>query len=87
MQKFWELIEESVVFQGILLLLVFGTICYLVVTIQEVPKEMWGFAGVIVGFFFGGKAMVAQRKAVESALSQNRTGAIRRVNDDHSTRS
>lgn len=70
MTKFWELLEESVLFQGILLLMVFGTICYLVITNQEVPKEMWGFAGVIVGFFFGGKAMVAQRKAVQNAVQQ-----------------
>lgn len=70
MSKFWQLIEDSVIFQGVLLIMVFGTICYLVVTAQEVPKEMWGFAGVIVGFFFGGKAMVAQRKAVETAIRE-----------------
>ena len=70
MSKFWQLIEDSVIFQGILLLMVFGTICYLVVTVQEVPKEMWGFGGVVIGFFFGGKAMVAQRKAVETAIRE-----------------
>ncbi len=74
MSKFWELLEDSVLFQGILLLLVFGTVCWLVVEGREVPKEMWGFAGVIVGFFFGGKAMVSQRKAVETAIREVNVG-------------
>lgn len=74
MQKFWSLLEDSVLFQGALLIMVFGTICYLVITGREVPKEMWGFAGVIVGFFFGGKAMVAQRKAVDSVIRRMNSG-------------
>ncbi len=74
MDKFLGLVEESVIFQGLLLMMVFGTICYLVVTAQEVPKEMWGFGGVVIGFFFGGKAMVSQRKAVETAIREVNVG-------------
>lgn len=74
MSKFWSLIEDSVIFQGLLLLMVFGTICYLVVTAQEVPKEMWGFGGVVIGFFFGGKAVVSQRKAVETVIREVSSG-------------
>lgn len=74
MSKFWDLLEESVIFQGLLLIMVFGTVCFLVIQGRDVPKELWGFSGVIVGFFFGAKAMVAQQRAVQATIREVQNG-------------
>ena len=59
MDKFYDLLRESVIFQGILVVMVSGTVCYLYATGQDVPKELLIIFGTIVGFFFGGKVPAA----------------------------
>jgi len=63
MDKFWELLEESVILQGIITLVVVGTYAYLLITVQPVPETLTNLLGLIMGFFFGGKMAVAVRKA------------------------
>lgn len=41
MQKFWSLLEDSVLFQGALLIMVFGTICYLIAASRDIPEGVW----------------------------------------------
>jgi len=71
MDKFWELLGESVIFQGVLVLLVWGAIVYLSVVGKEVPDILTQGGALIVGFFFGAKQQVAAisaaRKIVESS--------------------
>lgn len=63
--KFWELLERSVIFQGVLVVMVGGTVCYLYATGQDVPRELQLIFAVIIGFFFGGKpAAAAHRQRV-----------------------
>lgn len=59
MRKFWELVKESVVIQGILTLILASTACYLWATGQPVPSELWTALSVVLGFFFGAKTQQA----------------------------
>lgn len=54
--KVLDLIEQSVVFQGILAVSVVGAVVYLSATGQAVPEQLGNLALIIVGFFFGSKA-------------------------------
>jgi len=63
MDKLYDLLKESVIFQGLLVTMVSGTTCYLYVQGQEVPRELLIIFGTIVGFFFGGKAPAAALRA------------------------
>jgi nucleoside diphosphate kinase len=70
MARFWQLLEDSVFFQGLLVVMVFGTVCLLVIRGQDVPKEFWAMSGVIVGFFFTGKATASQQKIIRTIIQE-----------------
>ena len=53
MRKFWELMEKSIIIQGIVTVIIVGTVCYLVTTGKEVPSELWAWGGLILGGLFG----------------------------------
>lgn len=55
MSKFWQLLKESVIIQGVVTVAFVGTACYLYATGQEVPSTLIQLAGVAVGYFFGAK--------------------------------
>jgi len=56
MQKFWELLERSVIVQGLLTLGVTTVVCYLAIKGAEAPKDLWTLLGLAWGFYFGSKA-------------------------------
>lgn len=62
MKKFWELVEESVIFQGILVIMIGGTVCYLYLAGRPVPDALDRLIYLIVGFFFGGKPVASAVK-------------------------
>lgn len=55
MNKFWDLLERSVIVQGVLTLMVTCVVCYLAVTGQEASQELWTLLGIAWGFYFGTK--------------------------------
>jgi len=55
MTKFWELLEQSVIIQGILALAFSGAIITLYITGQAVPQELVALVSLILGYFFGAK--------------------------------
>ena len=55
MNKFWDLLKESVIGQLTIVVMVIGLIAYLLVTGQEVPDQLWQAFMLILGFFFGSK--------------------------------
>lgn len=55
MKRFWDLVKQSVIVQGLVTLGFVGTVCYLYATGQEVPSTLIQFTGVVVGYFFGAK--------------------------------
>lgn len=59
MDKFWELLRESVIISGVLALALIGGVIYLAVTAQPIPEILAALAGTAVGYFMGGKAKTA----------------------------
>jgi len=53
--KFWELLEQSVLVSGAVAIMLCGTMCYLAIAGKPVP-ELLGYAvSGVVSFFFGAK--------------------------------
>lgn len=65
MDKFWQLLEESVLVQSTVTLIAFIVTAALVWAGRDVPKEWWTVMGIIVGFWFGSKVQIAEKKASE----------------------
>jgi len=65
MTTFWTLFKESVILQGLLTLMLWGAIIYLVVIGRTVPDILSAGGMGILGFWFGTKttaAMIASGK-------------------------
>jgi len=62
--RFWQLLEKSVIVSGLIALGVLGSIIYLAVTGQEIPELLGNAALIIVGFFFGAKTTDAGYRAL-----------------------
>ena len=56
MRKFWDLLRDSIIVQGIITLALVLTCCYLWWTQQPVPDNLWTALTIVLGFFFGAKA-------------------------------
>lgn len=68
--RFWELLKESTLVQGIIGLLFAGVLAYMYCSGVPVPQELLALFGVILGFYFGGK--VEQRlKGTLIAIEEN----------------
>lgn len=63
MDKFLDLLERSVIVQGVLTLALAGAVIYLCCTGQQVPDLLAGAFVLVLGFYFGSKAQqVISRK-------------------------
>lgn len=58
--RIFDLLKSSAVTQGTISAIVLGTITYMLISGRPVPGELWSIAGLVVGFFFGGKMGIAQ---------------------------
>ena len=65
MDKFLELLGDSVIFQGVLVIMIASTVCYMYVMGIVVPENLDRLLFVIVGFFFGGKQVTAVSKVAQ----------------------
>jgi len=72
MDKFWDLLEQSVIVSGFVVVAVFGTVCYLAVTGQPIPEMMGDAALIIVGFFFGAKTQAVGAARVAARLLEDK---------------
>jgi hypothetical protein len=72
MDKFWELLRQSVITQAVITIMVIGTDCYLFLTLQPVPIDLWTITALVVGFWFGAKSTFtsAQSRATLQNLMQ-----------------
>lgn len=59
MERFWDLMAESVIVQGLLTLGVTACVFIAIFSAIEVPKEVWTLLGLAWGFYFGGKSQIA----------------------------
>jgi hypothetical protein len=70
MARFLDLLENSVILQGIITCLIIAAVVYLAVAGDPIPDILEKLALLIVGYFFGSK----QTQAVSSAYKQARKG-------------
>ena len=63
MDKFWKILEQSVIVSGLIALALVGTACYLALTGQPIPDYLGIALGTVVGFFFGAKV---ERTAIQA---------------------
>lgn len=59
MEKFWDLLKESVIVQGVLTLALAGAVIYLCVIGQSVPDLLANAFLLVIGFYFGSKVQQA----------------------------
>lgn len=65
MAKFWELLEQSVIFQGMITIALILTTCFLWITGREVPGELWTANTFVLAFFFGAKTQQTIHKRIK----------------------
>lgn len=75
MEKFWQLMEKSVIISGLIALVMVGTACYGVVAGVTLPDYFTLAFGLIIGYFFSEKVAKTQATIAASAASQARTQA------------
>jgi hypothetical protein len=68
--KFWCLLEESVIVQSTVTLIAVGVTAYMVMMMHDVPKEWWTIMGIIIGFWFGSKVQIAEKSARRETAGQ-----------------
>jgi uncharacterized membrane protein len=77
MDKFWELMEQSVIVQGLVTLVFVITACVVMVQGKPVPELLQAALMLILGWYFGSKtqqvASVAARK-VKDGRDASRSG-------------
>jgi hypothetical protein len=75
MTKFWELLEESVIVQGLMTVGVWAAIIYMAICGKPVPEILTAGGMGILGFWFGSKSQMAAAsaaKAVVAAAAKNK---------------
>jgi len=60
MDKFWSLMEKSVIISGLIAVAMVATACYSVVTGGELPDYFTLALGTIIGYFFSEKVRDAR---------------------------
>jgi len=63
--RFWDLLEQSVIVSGTIALGFMLTVCYLACTGQEIPDTLASAAMIILGYFFGAKAQATGTRALD----------------------
>jgi hypothetical protein len=66
MDKLYSALVESTIIMGSLALMFGGTICWMYAHQQNVPGELLGLLGTIIGFWLRSKAGVEIRKNIST---------------------
>lgn len=72
MDKFWELLEESIILQGFITMVFAGSYCYLTVTGQPIPDGLDNMMWAVLAFWFGTKSQAAVSSTIKR-LGDGRT--------------
>lgn len=70
MQKFWQLLEQSVIVQAIVTLALVSAVVFLTVTGQAVPDALLNLALIALGYYFGSKAQLTGTQAAKAVIQQ-----------------
>ncbi|MDY7078024.1 MAG: hypothetical protein SXV54_14000 [Chloroflexota bacterium] len=57
MSKFWDLVRESIIFSGTIALILVVTCCWMWVQGDAVPDALMAALTMVLGYFFGAKAV------------------------------
>lgn len=68
MDKFYSLLASSTIFQGLITVAFVATTCYLWVTGQDVPDQLWTADTIVIGFFFGAKSQQIVSTQIRKAV-------------------
>lgn len=60
---FWELFRESVIIQGLIVLVLLVTISAMLIMGWNIPDQLWALVGVVVGYYFGSDRLRSMREA------------------------
>jgi len=60
-ERFWDLLQESVILSGLVALALVFTCCYLMATGQPVPELLAFALTSVLGYFFGAKVEKVQQ--------------------------
>lgn len=60
MNKFWDLLRESVILQAILTTGIWGSVLFMMLAGRTVPEGLLGAANLVLGFYFGSKVAMAK---------------------------
>lgn len=69
MVKFWELMERSVIIQGVITICLIGVVIYQSVIGVEVSDLIASLTLLVVGFYFGSKVENATTRGVINKLT------------------
>lgn len=70
MEKFWQLLEDSVITQSVLTISVWAAILYLCVAGRDVPALLADGGWAILGFWFGAKSQQAVARVRKELTAQ-----------------
>lgn len=70
MEKVKDLIEKGVIVQGVLVIMIAGTYCFMVATGRPAPEALERLLWAMVGFYFGSQGSVVAMKKVEAYLQK-----------------
>ncbi len=70
MDKFWSLLEDSVITQSVLTVSIWAAIIYLCVIQREVPPLLADGGWAILGFWFGAKSAQAVSRVRKELTAQ-----------------
>lgn len=64
MEKFLDLVRESVIVQGLITLSLVITVCYMWASGKTIPPDLLGLLTLVIGFYFGSKvqSVINKRK-------------------------
>ena len=66
MDKFWDLLQQSVIVQSVVTLVLVTTLCIMFATGRPVPDLLAQITLLVIGFWFGSKVQLAlSRKALK----------------------
>jgi hypothetical protein len=57
---FNDLFRESIITQSVVTTLITLTVCYMYISGQKVPTELVNVLMLVLGFYFGGKSVLAK---------------------------
>jgi len=70
MNRFWDLLEKSVIVSGVIALGIVAAIIFLACSLQPIPELLGNAALIIIGFFFGAKTQGTANRLPQNQIKR-----------------